>query len=604
MTEPLFILATDLLPGDNAWAHVELQAKSLQAFAARAFGVTPRTGVASLPAQFASDLGDYRLSRVIERLGRDASMVFVLPAAFELTVWQRTMLGEELSEVRRSIGNASIHHDTLDLSHPLLTDCLSSAILESLGQQGAMPRQAGLLLVSHGQSDPAARADSYHLMRTLWEQTGVHRGEVGFVRHTQPFLPEVMERCLTEPITWLLLPQCQWDGELTEFARVMLTDHQRAHPTAADWRLLEPPRDHPAVQRWLEQRVLKLWEDKRARQSVHQRSAKYEDAKTPPGIWSGTEWLPAQKATVEPASGCLGRARDPEALREILARVLPPSDRYLVKVTWHGYAQGTYTGPEALDLLLSALPGKAVILEGHTSSRNAGGLDIEWEVEAEEHRVWIRQQELDFLRKTGLAEVIAKHQARYLNVTEAWWDGHCAPIDDVRAALGNVTLQNPELAGFVPQSLFDLRGAPLISFARLKGPTRLGISNFFGLIPHPLRTAWHGAAITDFAASCCDLVQLYGSLFPLYGLVEAFDSAVRWDRKGLYRSRWGNYDLVLTDGVFTLSEGLVAADVLASRLQGQEVTRSAFYDVIRQRLGCPPSAIAQPLPDELLVCLA
>jgi hypothetical protein len=30
----------------------------------------------------------------------------------------------------------------------------------------------------------------------------------------------------------------------------------------------------------------------------------------------------------------------------------------------------------------------------------------------------------------------------------------------------------------------------------------------------------------------------------LFGLVEGFDSAVRWDRKGLYRSRWGNYDLV------------------------------------------------------------
>ena len=61
------------------------------------------------------------------------------------------------------------------------------------------------------------------------------------------------------------------------------------------------------------------------------------------------------------------------ALAEILARVLPPAERYLVKVTWHGYATGTYTGPVALDLLLGALPGRAVLLEGHTSSRNVGG---------------------------------------------------------------------------------------------------------------------------------------------------------------------------------------------------------------------------------------
>ena len=67
--------------------------------------------------------------------------------------------------------------------------------------------------------------------------------------------------------------------------------------------------------------------------------------------------------------------------------------------------------------------------------------------------------------------------------------------------------------------------------------------------------------------------------------MEGFDSAVRWDRKGLYRSRWGNYDLVLTDGLFTLSEGLVGADILASRLQGQDVMRSGFYDVVREQLG-------------------
>ena len=127
--------------------------------------------------------------------------------------------------------------------------------------------------------------------------------------------------------------------------------------------------------------------------------------------------------------------------------------------------------------------------------------------------------------------------------------------------LGDVVLQNPDLAGFVPSVLMELQGIPLISFARFKGPTRLGISNLFGLIPHPLRTAWHGPDITYFASVCCDLARIYGSLFPLFGFVEAFDSAVRWDRKGLYRSRWGNYDLVFTDGLFTLSEGLVGADL-------------------------------------------
>ena len=124
-----------------------------------------------------------------------------------------------------------------------------------------------------------------------------------------------------------------------------------------------------------------------------------------------------------PRVGCVARARESASLAEILARVLPRAERYLVKVTWHGYAQGTYTGPAALDLLLGALPGRAVLLEGHTSSRNLGGADIDWETDAARHRTWVRQQDVEFLRRTGLAEVIARHGAQYLNVTEAWWDG-------------------------------------------------------------------------------------------------------------------------------------------------------------------------------------
>jgi hypothetical protein len=321
-------------------------------------------------------------------------------------------------------------------------------------------------------------------------------------------------------------------------------------------------------------------------------------------VWSGDAWMPVHAAGTPPRSGLLARAREPHALADILMRVLPPAERYLVKVTWHGYAPGTYTSAAALDLLLGALPGKAVLLEGHTDSRNLGGADWDWETDAGRHRTWIRQQDSEFLRRTGLAQVIARHGAQYLNVTEAWWDGACAPEEHVRAALGNVALHHPDLAGFVPSILMELRGTPMLSLARLKGPTRLGISNLFGLIPHPMRSAWHSPNITFFSSVCCDLARLYGSLFPLFGLVEAFESAVRWDRKGLYRSRWGNYDLVLTDGLFTLSEGLAGADLIASRLQGKDVLRSGFFDVVRARLPWPTAAETAPLPVEVQSNLA
>jgi hypothetical protein len=61
---------------------------------------------------------------------------------------------------------------------------------------------------------------------------------------------------------------------------------------------------------------------------------------------------------------------------------------------------------------------------------------------------------------------------------------------------------------------------------------------------------------------------------------------------------------VYTDGLFTLSEGLVGADILASRMQGQDVTRSAFFDVVRDRLGWEGADLEAPLPDDIRAILA
>jgi hypothetical protein len=559
---------------------------------------------ACLPLQLSADGGACHLNEVIEgEIADGASPIFVLPAAFELNILQRSALGEVLSEVRRRHGQDSIYHDSVDPAHPLLVDCFAGQILRALDEPKLPPDRNALLLVADGQGDPSTRADSYRLMRLLWERTGLGRSDVAFVRHVQPFLRSALECCLREPFDWILLPQCQWDSELCDYARVMLADHQRAYPAAADWRLLDPPRDHPAILAWLEQRLLSLWREKRARQAARMHSAKREVSSSSAGVWSGERWTLPSAIAPSFRSGLLARAQDSHDLGDVLARVLPCAEHYIVKVTWHGYAPGTYTNPAALDLLLGALPGKALIVEGHTSSRNLGGANWDWETEAVRHRLWIHQQDTEFLRRTGLGAVIARHGAQYLNVTEAWWDGACAPEDHIRNALGEVQLHHPELAGFVPSIFMDLRGIPLLSFARFKGPTRLAISNLFGLIPHPLRTAWHGPNITFFASVCCDLALLYGCLFPLFGFVEAFESAVRWDPKGLHRSRWGNYDLVTTDGLFTFSEGLVGADVLASRLQGQDVQRSSFYDVVHDRLGWSPAAVV-PLPLDVQATLA
>jgi hypothetical protein len=102
MAGPAFILATDLGPTDAAWASMGAMAAGLHEFAARALGAGPRVGLARLPARSVEDAGEFQVGRVIDRcIGDGAPAVFVLPAAFELNLWQRATLGEELAAARR-----------------------------------------------------------------------------------------------------------------------------------------------------------------------------------------------------------------------------------------------------------------------------------------------------------------------------------------------------------------------------------------------------------------------------------------------------------------------------------------------------------------------
>jgi sirohydrochlorin ferrochelatase len=495
---------------------------------------------------------------------------FVIPAALDFSVIQRETLGRTVAEARREHPDAVIHHDDVDPGHPLVVGAFADQLGRAIQALGVPPQRCGLILAPSGHGDSASRAQSYRLARLLWEELGLAHAEVGFIRHAKPFLASVLEKCAKEPLAWLVLAQSQWETEHVQYARVMLENLKAWQAEAPAPLMVDPPGVHPMLTAWYAQRITRLWQEKRARDTVRVASPKH--ASTAPTIW-------------KQGCGTIARVTDQTSMAAALATILPatPPARVLVKVTWHGYATGTYTDPAALDLLLGALPAPAIILEGHTTSRNLGGAQFDWETDARENRAWIRQQEAEYLRRTGLADVMVRHRAEYVNVTEAFWDE-----DSVGEAIH-----------FVPKALLEFRGCPLISFAKFKGPTRLGISNLFGLIPQPLRDAWHGPNITWFARACCDVAKLYGSHFELCGVVEGLFSAVRWNRNGLYRSRWGNYDLIRDAGLVTASRGLVSADILASKLQGQDVARSAFFDVVRRELGWDAASADGALPGEL-----
>jgi CbiX len=612
---PLFLIVTDLLPHEPAWSRAVAQAAAVADMAAPILGFAPEIVVASLDLHAPGEpaLRDGLAAVLADQAAQGRTLAFALPAIVDFHVFQRQALVEIVRESQRSAPSLVVHYDDVDACHRHLVQALADALCGLLAGSELAPARLGVLVVAGGHGDARTRADAYTMMRLVWEQLAVARGEVAFVRHPRPAVPETLARCLASPLHWIAVPMMLWPGEVSDYAEVLFDDFRRAHPETMGFVLAAPVGDSPHVRAWLVERLLALFRahraqrDARAPSLIHAAAAR-ESCVVGPEASCTMDILPRPLGSdLAYGPGVIAEIVDTDGLARLLAHVGLTGERVFVKVTWHGYATGTFTDAAALDQLLGALPGRAILLEGHSTGRNTGGGDFDWQTEARAHRAWLRDQEAEFLRRTGLADVIAHHRAQYVNVTEAYWDGACAPREDVVGLLRQrgVALRDEELADFVPQIVLDHAGAPFVSLARFKGPTRLAISNCFGLLPPPLRSRFHGPTIDHFARVCSDLARLYGALLTPYGLVEALHSAVRWTRDGLYRSRFGNYDLIPNPGIVTLSRGLVAADLLASRLQGQDIRRSAFFAAVLDELGASlddslSAAIERPIPDELV----
>ena len=630
---PSFILVTELTAYHPDWPIALAQTETLTEPLAPQLGFAPRIRLASLPSAShllrAPDNPSAALRFDLATvLAHEAAAcrgdIFLIPTMLDFGLVQKAQLAEITASVRQQFPQTTIAYDDVDPCHPLLVEAWAGRVYQQLAGSPLKPEQVGLLLAASGDGAGAGRSQSYRLMRLLWEQVGCARGEVGFCRHARPSLREQLERCTREHLTWVIVPQAAWRNAHDDEVRTSCDEFSRTVPAARTWMTTEPvgsialPSDRarttPGLLTWLAQRILRLWQERRDKFAVKEPSAKQRRSpqvsrlRGPQASCPLTDLTEPLDANLCYGTGLVAEVYDQEGLARLFGRLRQSSSptHVFIKVTWHGYAPGTYTDPVALDMLLGALPGQAVLLEGHTSSRNLGGATWDWAKHSRQHRAWIAEQEADYLRRTGLAEVIRKHKAQYLNVTEAFWDGRCAPQESIEAILreAGVRLHHPVLAAYVPEVLLAHRGAPFLSFARFKGPTRLSVANLFGLIPDVLRTAWHGPNMTHFARVCCDLAKLYGCLFDMYGMVEGLHAAVRWNRRGLYRSRWGNYDLIPHPGLVTFSRDLAVADVLASRLQGRQVHNSTFFQVLRQELGFPEQIARLPVPEDLVLRLA
>lgn len=154
----------------------------------------------------------------------------------------------------------------------------------------------------------------------------------------------------------------------------------------------------------------------------------------------------------------------------LLAEAGLTGDLFLVKPSWFSPHYGNYTEAAVLDLVLGALPGRKIVVEGYSGARNDGSREITPK-NAREHWAWIRDQDRWFLERTGIGAVLVRHGVEYINVTEEVWQGRLADPDTIAAlveARYPGVVRHREFFAAAPKRLFDLRGTPLISLARLK----------------------------------------------------------------------------------------------------------------------------------------
>lgn len=198
----------------------------------------------------------------------------------------------------------------------------------------------------------------------------------------------------------------------------------------------------------------------------------------------------------------------------------------VVKPNWVSDVEGEFSEPEILDWLFTALPNsEKIVIESHTPWRGHkfSEQDRQLFIKSDKRSAY-RKQDQQFLKKTGIGQVLERHHATYINITDQVWNERCVDpkiIQKLVEAAG-VNLIYKELYSYVPQQLFAIRDeATFISLAKIKTETSIpnimismSVKNLFGLIPDPSRHArYHGNDHAQVHLAIKDINAIYNVLF-------------------------------------------------------------------------------------------
>ena len=267
---------------------------------------------------------------------------------------------------------------------------------------------------------------------------------------------------------------------------------------------------------------------------------------------------------------------------------VPKDDIYIIKPNWFDSRPGSYTDAETLDAVFSALPGKKIVIEGHSHSRNDLSIKITPE-NMDEKREWIREQEKEYFKLLDIDKILSKHDVEYINITEEWWKNDTVPEEIIKGIVESKynPLKHQEFYSVVPQRLFELKGKTLIDLAKVKmsSPTcrdfSLTMKNLFGLLPQPSRMKYHD----NLPESIVDINKVYRALFNVIGLCEGIREAVVFWENGKYNTPWSRFDVIQNLGIAVYSSELQDIDVFIGKLFNEDLTKRTLISLAREEFG-------------------
>ncbi|MDH5703837.1 MAG: DUF362 domain-containing protein [Aigarchaeota archaeon] len=313
-------------------------------------------------------------------------------------------------------------------------------------------------------------------------------------------------------------------------------------------------------------------------------------------------------STWQLGSVTVGRVRNSADMRRLLKDPSLSADVFIVKPNWYSPHPANFTDADALRMLLEGLDGRIVVTEAYSLERQDGSMEFTvdgekvdwrwvmkhpgWDWIREEGR-WdqLRRQDKWFLDEYGFTDLFEEQGVEYVNVTEEVWRGRSADAGKIREVVDARfdPVFREELYSYIPQKLYELRGATFISFGKVKGirgtfPS-LTMKNLFGLIPDPLRSWWHGPSDRWLGRNIVDINKVYSALFNVYGICEALRHATLDHPDGEVKVPWGSYNIVKDLGFVALGRHLISLDAVLCGLIGVDPEKVSYLKLGEKALG-------------------